>query len=879
MADLEDDMKKFIDKLSSMLPSERMSALKIATEALDKSLEKTRTRANSLAQSLEDSNKGAMAWTKASKNFNSEVNESIRIIKNSSASQKEYTEKLKEYAEEVTKGLDPDLALTIQKNIESTGKLVYKQEEYGKILEEVKKPLGALGTAAGNIVKSYQAGGSQIGVASAALQGGLDVVTNSANVAGNAAKSTGDAMMNSSNKWTKGLGSLLSVAGTGLNAFSNTLSTVAKAVLPILQTELEKAISNFQSISSTGAVFSGGLTEMIKMSGQAGMTLDMFGKVLNQNKEAFASSGLGMAGAAKRFSEVSNVMGDKGFKGQLLNLGYSIEEQGGLVADTFRNMQRTGRLQGASAEDIAKTSVEYGKNLRAISDITGQDAKAKMAAAQKDMDALDVQAKLLKLQQEQPDVYNKVQAQLATMPEEMKAGFLQMFTGGTITDPATRVLMDRVPGLEAAYEKMVSDANNSSMTASQAIESTKSALATARQGFIENADALADIGKAARLGAGGIAADIQGLGGKLIGGLAPFTEATTGAAERINAAANTQDKATQAINDVIQKNIELATQIQNQILTPNVIGAFADTVAKASGAVSGLISQFAGEKPKAAAGAPTAEDKSWVGQKWDSMMNWMKQPGNLSGALQVGAGAAGIAAAAGAPTVIGGVTMGAVAGVLQGLSMLSGALGFAKGGISTGEETGYLQKLHGSELIVPLTSASQLDINSNGYKELMNLFSTSTITAGSATAAPAQNTGNMEAFAKSLSDSISNVVGNILPTIANPISAISKGIDLLAKTSNEGDSTKASNVLSNLPQSPVDTIMKTLYEKIEVPVANKEETAQTVPAAIIAQTDSQQQLYSDMLSVMRAMNIKLEDMIDHLRDVSTHTKNTADAVG
>ena len=888
-SDLEDAIRELEDMLVKLTSSggdpSKIAATSKALDTMRLSLLSAGKNASALAKSLEDSTKGNLDWLKTSKNLNKETQDTIRQLKNSSSSYEEFSEKLKKYAEDVSKGLDPEQERVIKQNIEATGKLSYKQEEYGKILDEVKKPLGALGTAAGNIVKSYQAGGSQIGVASSALQGGLDVITSGANVAGNAAKSTGDALANSANPKVKAFGAALSGVGAVTTAASGALSALAKSVLPILQTELQNAITSFQSISSTGAVFSGGLTEMVTMSGQAGMTLDMFGKVVSQNKEAFGESGLSMAGAAKKFSEVSGAMGDKGFKGQLLNLGYSIEEQGGLVAETFKNMQRTGRLQGASSEDIAKQSYEYGKNLRIISDMTGQDAKAKMAAAQKDMDALDVQAKLLKLQQEQPEVYDKVKAQLSVMPDSMKAGFLQMFTGETITDPATRVLMDRVPGLEKAYEQMIADANNSSMKTSDALASAGSALAGARQSMIDNAGALADIGKAARLGSGGIAADIQGLGGKLIGELAPFTDATKEVAQKVNDAASTQDKATQAMNDVIQKNIELATQIQNQVLTPNVIGEFAKIVAQTTGAVSSSISALTGEKPKKADAAAAAAESGGGITQWfkDNAKSLIIGAGTAAGGIIGGVAAGGLTAGLGA---IPGAAMGAIEGASLGATLAS-LLGFATGGVAKGPDTGYIAKLHGDELIVPI-KGSTLDASSQGYQDLLNLTGVTSIPKidGKAGDIETSMSVNSNSSAKDIADSISNVIGSIIPALSNPFAAISRSIESISSMADGGMVAQAGNIMKSLPPSPVESIMKIFTDKIDNAdaLADIGKAARLGAGGITAEmqkfesgrtaNDELQTLNQNISMLLSVMS----EQLDYMRDIKDNTKNTADAV-
>jgi hypothetical protein len=81
----------------------------------------------------------------------------------------------------------------------------------------------------------------------------------------------------------------------------------------------------------------------------------------------------------------------------------------------------------------------------------------------------------------------------------------------------------------------------------------------------------------------------------------------------------------------------------------------------------------------------------------------------------------GAAASATGVGAIGGVPLATIGGVMSGLGMLAGALGYAEGGVATGDDSGYLEKLHGTELIVPM-SGGELKKDSKGYADLMKMM-------------------------------------------------------------------------------------------------------------------------------------------------------------
>jgi hypothetical protein len=512
---------------------------------------------------------------KSGKDYLKTLKDQIEYAKRTSVTSEDYNQKIQELTKKLDDNVkDPTLKTNLINQINITRKNVDSQAAWSEKLEIASKTLGELKSAAGNIVSSYQSGSGQIGTSSAVLQGGISVAGAGISAVGGVASSTGQALTTFGKGPVKIAGFALQGLGAVANLTGSALSATAKTVLPVLSAEINKAIGNFQSISSTGAVFAGGLGEMIDVAGNAGYSLEGFDKVLSANKERFAQSGLDMTEASKKFATVSKDMIDKGFRKDLLNLGYTLEEQGGLVADVFTNLQRTGRLESASTEEISKRTKDYGENLRTISAITGQDAKSKMAAAQKDMEALDVQAKLLKMQKEQPEVYDKVQAMLADMPEQMKAGFLQQFTGGVITDPATRVLMSRVPELQQGFDQLVAIANDSAVDAKQAVGETNKSLNTVREGFITNADALGQLGVAARLGVKGIAADAASMGGKLGGSLINYGKKVDEQGKTVDSAASTQDKQTESMNALIISNNELNIAMQKTITSSGILTTY-----------------------------------------------------------------------------------------------------------------------------------------------------------------------------------------------------------------------------------------------------------------------------------------------------------------
>ena len=574
-------------------------AMAAGASALRAQMAAAASRVQNYTATIDNANSSTKAISQANRALSSDIRNQTKAIRDSSSTSKEAKEKLAAYTSQLVSSTNTE---TLKKSIEEQVKNNYRaaraqetttsiNESMAKAASMVSKPLAAVGTAAGTVFSAYQSGGSQIGTASASLQAGMELGGSAASGVGKIMTSVGPGLMALGPAGAV-VGGVMTVVGTGLQLFGQGLSAAATTLLPKFSGEVEKNIQAFQSLSTSGAVFAGGMGEMIKVSGKAGYTVDGFSKIIAANKESFANSGLGMTEASKRFSETSNKMISGGFRKDLLNLGFTLDEQGGLVADVFSNLQRTGRLASTSDEDVAKQTKEYGENLRTVSALTGQDAKAKMAAAKKDMDNLGVQAKLLKLQKDQPQAYDKMQAMLAVMPDEMKNSFLQSFTGDAITDPAMNVLMENVPELRDAFAEMVKVVNDPNTSPAEAITAQSKAMNLAREGFIKNADRLGEIGTAANLGAKGVVADASKLGGSLGAGLAKFGPQTEKQGKAAAAAANTTDEQTQAMSKLIESNNDLNLKIQGTVLATGALTAYMNIAAESADMFGNLLDEI-----------------------------------------------------------------------------------------------------------------------------------------------------------------------------------------------------------------------------------------------------------------------------------------------
>lgn len=224
--------------------------------------------------------------------------------------------------------------------------------------------------------------------------------------------------------------------------------------LKYLGTEVENAKKSFKDATSAGANFAGGMTEMRQQAATAGLNMQQFGTVIKDNKESLSSMGMGVTQAAREIAKVSGILREGKLGIQLQNLGYSFEEQAGLAADVSAQLRAAGKE--IIPAEVARLTVEYGKNLRVITDITGKDARKALEKARADTLKSATFAELTRTGNK--DASLQLRGFLSVIPEELQKGILEKFNTGVMTDVASNLLATTnaayLPVLDASMDQI-----------------------------------------------------------------------------------------------------------------------------------------------------------------------------------------------------------------------------------------------------------------------------------------------------------------------------------------------------------------------------------------------------------------------------------------
>lgn len=337
-----------------------------------------------------------------------------------------------------------------------------------------KAALGNLAIGAGEVMASMSQGAMDF---ISGLQSGADstvLATNAAkNLAGAALKTTSEVagmgqtlgMMISFVPGLKLLGMAIEAVSFVVDIFAKKGIKVAEAAVQALGTELQKTKKGFNDINSAGALFGGGMTEMRKEASRAGLDIESLATVVKASKDDLIGMGLGMGEATKRVAGVSKELRNSELGMQLRKLGYTAEEQAELSAGVMANMNAAGNQRVMSDKELAQTTSQYGKDLKILADVTGQDAKKVAEKARIDSLKAVLDAKLTG---EQRETYQGILRGIANYPADIQEAVLQKVAGGPVTNVAAILAMQANKQLGDSVDLYAKTVKDGTMSGSQA---------------------------------------------------------------------------------------------------------------------------------------------------------------------------------------------------------------------------------------------------------------------------------------------------------------------------------------------------------------------------------------------------------------------------
>jgi len=289
--------------------------------------------------------------------------------------------------------------------------------------------------------------------------------------------------------------------GSVIAGLSKDMTKLQAEGVQVLQTEIVKSEIAFKAMTASGAQFVQGFGEMRHVAAVLRMDLSELSKFVAANSETMAKFGGSVTGGLKRFQSASSQITDQ-TRLELTKLGYSYEDQAQGMADYMEMMQQAGRLQQMTDEQVAKGTKDYLFNLRAITALTGEDAKKAQARAREASTQLAVQSKL---QNMGAGAMERFRTGVANMEPFMQKALQEALAfDGTVVDQGLNQLFAMSPAREELFRRTQKDMMDQSLDSAEVTRRYQQYVKELGPQMAKEASSLGDSVGAVNLATGGL---------------------------------------------------------------------------------------------------------------------------------------------------------------------------------------------------------------------------------------------------------------------------------------------------------------------------------------------------------------------------------------
>lgn len=228
------------------------------------------------------------------------------------------------------------------------------------------------------------------------------------------------------------IGNSASAAASSLSAIPM-VGGVLSGVFGAVAGAAEKMIGSYQDAAGSGVTFSGSLNEMQRSASAAGLTIDAFVGIVQNNTEGLMMFGGSAEEGAKRLASMGKEIRNSAIGDQLLRLGYSTEDVNGGMAKYVSMISRYGAQEGKTTRELALSAGEYMKELDGLARLTGQSREA--LQAEQEARLMDAQFNAM-LQGKTEEEITMLQNFVSSFPQAQQAAVKEMLATGNITSDA-----------------------------------------------------------------------------------------------------------------------------------------------------------------------------------------------------------------------------------------------------------------------------------------------------------------------------------------------------------------------------------------------------------------------------------------------------------
>lgn len=264
-----------------------------------------------------------------------------------------------------------------------------------------------------------------------------------------------------------GLAGAIPLVGGAAKAVVNAATSGSKFLLG----QLERQRKTFNSVSESGLILDGSLTNFSNTAFGTLMNLEQFGKVVADNGQALSRMRGTAAQGTVAFADLATTLTQDQ---TVRRLGYSAEELGEITSGFIKQQTRLGQSQNMTTDQLNRSTGQYISELDMLSRLTGQNRKDLQAQ----QDALQREARFGTMLQrmqtagqgEQAKAMQDMVVSVAGFSPRMAEGLKDIMTAGTATTEEGRQLMLLSGGALQGILKDLKSGNVDYQTATQRLQ-------------------------------------------------------------------------------------------------------------------------------------------------------------------------------------------------------------------------------------------------------------------------------------------------------------------------------------------------------------------------------------------------------------------------
>jgi len=293
-----------------------------------------------------------------------------------------------------------------------------------------------------------------------------------------------------------GLNKLGKLSAETAKLLGKAASEAFKFAANIALSSIDKMWGMFTTATEAGLLYAGGMRKMVGQLQDLNLTMDQYATFVKSNTDLLAKFGGTISGGMDKMHAVMQLYGNQA--DLMREYGISYEEQAERTAEFLLLMERAGQARALSDRQISNMSLEYMKNLKVISALTGKSADQMKKERDEAMQNLAWQAKIREMARVDPEAANRLNVALSNIPEGLQQAFKESVLFGKVMTDVGAITSGVAPDIENFARAVV----NGNDTVENEYMSFVSGLRDKSSEIMQNLDQLLVVGLAEMLGKG-----------------------------------------------------------------------------------------------------------------------------------------------------------------------------------------------------------------------------------------------------------------------------------------------------------------------------------------------------------------------------------------